>query len=550
MKFRVFLTATLLLMLCLLLAGCGNKYTVTFDTGGGTEIVAQKVTKGDRVQKPQDPERAGYTFVGWTYSGEEWSFIQHTVTGNMTLTAKWSPVAYTITYDDASTNSNPTSFTVESADIILTTPTRAGYAFTGWTWEGQPEPQMTVIIPTGTHENKAFSAHWKFDGFVCSETGELTLTEEAKSCVPADLVIPAVVNGVAVTSIGQSAFYGCAGLTSITIPDSVTSIGSWAFFGCTKLTYNTYDNAQYLGNAQNPYMVLIKANNVSITSCTIHADTKVIYFSAFADCVHLTSITIPDSVASIGLEAFRNCTNLTSITINAGNTVYHSAGNCIVETASKTLIAGCKTSVIPTGGSVTSIGYGAFYYCVNLTNITIPDSVTSIGDRAFYGCASMTSIIIPNGVTSIGYEAFYDCRNMTSIIIPDSVTSVGSDVFYGCTKLNYNTYNNAAYLGNAQNPYVVLRSTNDTSITSCTIHADTKAIYYSAFFSCTRLINITIPDSVTDIGQYAFWNCTSLTNITYQGTKAQWDTISKGFHWNDSTGNYTVHCTDGDIVKS
>lgn len=113
---------------------------------------------------------------------------------------------------------------------------------------------------------------------------------------------------------------------------------------------------------------------------------------AFRDCTSLTSITIPDSVTSIGRTVVSGCTSLTSITVAKGNTKYHSDGNCLIETESKTLIVGCKTSVIPTDGSVTIIGYFAFYGCRNLTNITIPDSVTSIGWHAFYDCSGLTSI--------------------------------------------------------------------------------------------------------------------------------------------------------------
>jgi hypothetical protein len=100
--------------------------------------------------------------------------------------------------------------------------------------------------------------------------------------------------------------------------------------------------------------------------------------------------------------AFSNCDRLTKITVEEENPVYHSEGNCLIETESKTLVIGCQTSIIPTDGSVTSIGNGAFGYCSGLTSIVIPDSVTSIGAGAFNGCDRFTSIVIPDGVKLCG----------------------------------------------------------------------------------------------------------------------------------------------------
>ena len=175
--------------------------------------------------------------------------------------------------------------------------------------------------------------------------------------------IPAEHNGKPVTSIGEAAFEACESLISIKIPDSVTYIGVAAFFFCRSLE----------------------------------------------------SITIPDSVVSIDYDAFMVCTSLESLTVSSGNRVYHSAENCIIETATKTLIAGCKNSIIPADGSVTSIGISAFYGCMSLESITIPNGITSIGERAFGYCSSLESITIPDGVTSIGDNAFYCCSSLESI---------------------------------------------------------------------------------------------------------------------------------------
>ena len=202
----------------------------------------------------------------------------------------------------------------------------------------------------------------------------------------------------------------------------------------------------------------------------------------------IKSITIPDTIKKIGSSAFRHCSYLTSI-------------------------------IIP--DSVTSIGEGAFYGCGSLTIVTIPDSVTSIGNEAFYGCTGLTSITIPNSVTSIGSSAFSGCSGLTSVTIPDSVTSIGEDAFYCCEEL-----------------------------ISVTIGSGVTSIGETVFRSCTGLTSIIIPNSVTNIGRYAFWDCAGLTSITYNGTKAQWNAIDKSNNWNFNTGNYVVHCTDGDISKA
>ena len=305
------------------------------------------------------------------------------------------------------------------------------------------------------------------------------------------------------TSIGEYAFALYTGLTSITIPDSVTSID----------------------------------------------------VAAFAYCTGLSSITIPDSVTSIGESAFSGCSELTSIIVVEGNSKYHSEGNCIIETETKTLILGCKTSDIPTDGSVTSIGDWAFAYCTGLSSITIPDSVTSIGSFAFYECTGLTSITIPNSVTSIGDWAFAYCRSLTSITIPNSVTSIGSDAFYGCIGLTSiivvegNTKYHSA--GNC-----LIETATKTLILGCKTSdiptdGSVTSIGKDAFYFCRGLTSVTIGGSVTSIGENAFYNCTGLTSITFNGTIAQWRAISKGNNWKDGVpGACKVICTDGTISIS
>ena len=216
-----------------------------------------------------------------------------------------------------------------------------------------------------------------------------------------------------VTSIEDYAFYYCSGLTSITIPNSVTSIGDCAFYDCSGLTSITIPN--------------------SVTSIGEYA---------FSGCSGLTSVTIPNSVTSIGDYAFSGCSGLTSIVVENGNSNYDSRSNCnaIIETASNTLISGCKNTIIP--NSVTSIGSQAFQGCSGLTSITIPNSVTSIGNFAFYGCSGLTSITIPNSVTSIGVSAFDGVDLTTVVSLIKNPFTIASKSMYARV-FSENTFNNA-----------------------------------------------------------------------------------------------------------
>jgi len=261
---------------------------------------------------------------------------------------------------------------------------------------------------------------------------------------------------------------------------------------------------------------------------------------AFSDCHSLTSITLPDSVTRIGEMAFSGCHSLTSITLP----------NSVTSIGEGAFASSGLTSVtIPDG--VTRIEDYTFNYCSSLTSVTIPDSVTSIGKMAFFACHSLTDIIIPNGVTSIGTDdpnlgnggifadctslisvtipnsvttigtsAFHSCESLTSITLPDSVTTIGSDAFYGCTSLSAMNVDTGNNVFSSQDG--VLYNKDKTTLIFCpqrktgalTIPNSVTTIGEGALSGCTDLTSVTIPNSVTIIRDHAFSGCTSLTSVT------------------------------------
>ena len=159
-----------------------------------------------------------------------------------------------------------------------------------------------------------------------------------------------------------------------------------------------------------------------------------------------------------------------------------------------------KRGIITFDGDVTTIGEDAFYGCSSLTSVTIPDSVTTIGNYAFFGCSSLTSVTIPDSVTTIGDWAFYCCNSLTSVYI--------TDIAAWCN-ISYGGYYNSNPLSNGGNLYL-----NNELLTDLTIPDSVTTIGDWAFYCCNSLTSVTIPDSVTTIGEKAFNGCSSLTSVT------------------------------------
>ena len=210
------------------------------------------------------------------------------------------------------------------------------------------------------------------------------------------------------TSIPREAFEDCTNLKSFIIPQNVEYIYSQSFKGCNSIIDLIIPGSvRYIGS--NAF-----SGCNGLTKITIRNGVKSIDYSAFAGCGSLFSVSLPESIDSIGLYPFYDCPLLSEINVATNNKIYESpsGSNCIVERATKKLIVGCKSTIVPL-------------------------SVKTIGKFAFRSCTTLNSFEFPSGLETIEYEAFVNCSGLKEIIVPKSVIDIEDRAFEGCSQLNF-----------------------------------------------------------------------------------------------------------------
>ena len=386
-------------------------YTITYELDGGSFVEGytppRKFTPNMELQLPKvsEVQKPGEGLSKWDFSGwyEDVSFAGSPVdslsrgTGeNKTYYARWDPY---IGVDAATVSTLDLSGMTGECKVVVT------------------DEINESTISTLKSKISAAGASAKIRLDLSQTTGLTSIGERAfYGCSGLTSVeIPA-----GVTSIGSRAFYGCSGLTSVEIPAGVTSIGSRAFYECSGLARVTFGEGSQLTDIGN---------------------------SAFWWCKGLTSVEIPASVTSIGIYAFDGCSKLTSVyyqgDLDRWCAGFGDGNHYLMSYCENLYIKGEIVQgdlVIPAG--VTSIGEGAFSGCSGLTSVEIPAGVTSIGSWAFGGCSGLTSVTFGEGsqLESIDSSAFRECSGLTSVEIPASVTSIGIYAFDGCSKLTSVTF--------------------------------------------------------------------------------------------------------------
>lgn len=348
-----------------------------------------------------------------------------------------------------------------------------------------------------TSPNSNYSLGW--NGYT-SPTGDLILPD---SITIGSTKYP-------VTSIGSGAFWGCGGITSITIPKGVVSIGESVFAGCTSIV-TMYYNAT---NCVNMY--------------TNNGGNR-----AFAALSGLQTVNIGNNVQSIPTNAFSGCSNIT--TTNYSGTItqwcsisFANAYSNPIAYSHNLYINNTEITDLIIPDSVTQIKPYSFRNCTGLHSISFTGNVTTIGSYSFCLCSGLTSINIPNGVVSIGDYAFVNCGSMTSVSIPNSITSIGTQSFNGCIidTLYYNAYPAGMKKNVFPSVQVLHIGNNVTSVESGAFYQSSTLSHLeignsltmigeSAFANCTALTEVTIPVNITSIGGSAFHSCTNLSTVHY-----------------------------------
>lgn len=283
--------------------------------------------------------------------------------------------------------------------------------------------------------------------------------------------------------------------------------------------------------------------NRSLTGVSLPDTLKEIGEFAFADCHWLSEVEIPASVTTIAPGAFLDCPGLKKLTVEGGNPVYHSAGNCIIETAERRLVLGCQTSVIPNNDTVRAIGSFAFAGCTNLTEIDLPDTLGIIESSAFSNCVNLKGVTFTEAFSILDAYAFENCKSLTEIHLPTWMLAIREGVFAGCTALRSLTVDSRCpYYYSKGNCIIEIES--QTLIAGCQTSVmpqdgSLRAIGAAAFSGMDRLTGIVIPDGVTGIGLSAFRECRALTRMILPDSVKHIDALA--FQNCSSITELTIH---------
>ena len=365
-------------------------------------------------------------------------------------------------------------------------------------------PVLSVSEPDGTNDKLTFTLN--------NDRQSYGVSAKYYSGDYGAVVIPATYQGKPVTVIREGAFRYTSTLTRVYIPHTIVEIGDGAFFSSTDLVtievsaynpvYASFDYCLYNKNLTE--LIRFPAGRKTLS---FPGNITTIKKEAFSQCDVSRINNWPDSITTIEDKAFEGATTGNSFTLPKN-----------VTTIGEEAFNGCPFSQITFGNQIQEIGAYAFEYTA-LTVVEIPSSVRKIGEQAFAFCNSLENVKIRSGLEVIESRAFAWDRYLAEINIPDTLRELASDAFEECESIR-------KIVVASQNPYFasqnyVVYNKSFTRVIKCpatktsvTLPNTVTEIGDFAFECCLNLTSITIPNGVTSIGKYSFRSCTSLSSVT------------------------------------
>ena len=635
-------------------------YTVTFDLGYDGLTFTQQVEKYEKAKKPEDPTRNGYTFLDWVdENNDHWVFNAASITEDITLYAVWSdPILYSVAFVnnggtilDTQTGYYGDLITYRGEEPVAENQdSNYLYEFDGWDKELVIKGDMTFTAQYKITKYAFTAYYYDYDGETLLATFRSIISEqglpscedperqdsdevsyqfigwketerdgehviyiaEYASCTRGvliegdtvvgyngssqDVSIPAVWNGLAITTIGDQAFKNNQRPRVVRLPASITHIGDGAFssmftgtivvdpnnpvFASTEtglFDKNMTHLIRAFINIQGDFVVPSKVTSIGdgafedcgyITSITLQENLTSIGKNAFKLC-SLSSINLPKNVSSIGESIFSGCFNLTKVEVDAlnknfvffGSGLYNAgmtrllwvpkslAGEFVVPSTvlsiDQWVFSSCEelTSVVLPEGLI-SISEYLFDGCSNLTSVILPKSLVSIGAYAFEYCSRLTSLTLPKSLVSIGAFAFEDCSRLASLTLPESLASIGDGAFIFCNAVIEVDPNNANFVSSGPALFNIemtkLISFSQASEGEYVVPSCVQSVGAYAFLSCWQLTSIILPDGLISIGDNSFGWCFGLNSIVIPDS-----VISIGKMAFDNSGNdhtLTIYC--------
>ena len=531
-----------------------EKYTVTFDSNGGTPVESlTDVEFGTSINEPQDVTKTGYKLIGWYLSGEIWNFNTKSVISNITLTAEWEIINYKIDYVlDGGTNAdgNPTTYNIESDEITLLNPTKVDYSFRGWFTDSEFANQITKIL-AGTTGDITLYANFKYidPSAFCNVILDYNLPEiltglynnyETRVQQYTNFDLPSFEN-TTLRNYFLGFYYLDSNKNEIKIEGNVFTVTTtgeltiYAKWNESEINENyASDSLVFILDESNEYAIVANysgfASTVVIPKYYTLNETNYPVLKIQDNCFSGNMTLKKVVINAIGIEigkytfansslediSFENVKSVDSYAFEGTNIETLKVGSYFTtfgESAFRNAKKLTTVDLFNANETLQEISSYAFAGCEKLNNIRLNKNIQTVSSYAFADCTSLEGIdFLQKGsqYLALGSYVFANCSKILNIFLPENIYRIGQYVFNNC---EINTFEFSSTFGVTSNFNVQfgLKSVLNIIIKGTEI---TK-IENNYFGGLTTLYHVEMGSSVESVSSYAFYGCTNLTEIIF-----------------------------------